>query len=231
VIADNFLLRVEGEKPALGMSFALLTNLDFNPLKSMKAQMLVAARLGESLKMALRLLTEAMKGTNGSEELERLETRRAAPATRTQSRSPSMREMVDALVAEYEASEDEASGVESLRHLLADLKMLLQRDFSRERGLTPDDCRLVIECSKAAGWDSEDDSERELHEHLARVAIEVARKWSAAGGAVVRDMRMHDVVAGGMSERDRSEYLDSLERARAQAETAMVMFIKAHRLR
>lgn len=44
------------EKPALGMSFSFMTNLGLDPLKNMQGQILVAARLGQSLSQTLDVL-------------------------------------------------------------------------------------------------------------------------------------------------------------------------------
>lgn len=47
-----------GDKPALGISFSLIQNLGIDPLRNMQGQLLVAARLGESLKQALDVLKQ-----------------------------------------------------------------------------------------------------------------------------------------------------------------------------
>lgn len=44
------------KKPALGMSFSFMKNLDLDPLKNMQGQILVAARLGDSLSKTLDVL-------------------------------------------------------------------------------------------------------------------------------------------------------------------------------
>src|SRR3989344_990354 len=44
------------DKPALGMSFSFMKNLDLDPLKNMQGQVLVAARLGDSLSKTLDVL-------------------------------------------------------------------------------------------------------------------------------------------------------------------------------
>ena len=44
------------EKPAIGMSFCFLRNLDLNPLEGIQAQVLVAARLGQALGQTIEML-------------------------------------------------------------------------------------------------------------------------------------------------------------------------------
>jgi hypothetical protein len=44
------------DKPALGMSFAFISNLEMDPLKNMQGQILAGACLGINLKQALDLL-------------------------------------------------------------------------------------------------------------------------------------------------------------------------------
>ena len=53
---DEYFKLLSEDKPALGMSFSFMKNLDLDPLKNMQGQILVAGRLGESLSKTIDVL-------------------------------------------------------------------------------------------------------------------------------------------------------------------------------